>query len=207
MATRGTKLTLTRHEVVARALFGLVAVPLAPAGSPPDAGGRPGHYRLPYPNGGEDPTMGFQIGQPHCFAWAYGSRVPVADCIGFALYSLGVDRKQPGYKGTNGEWLNCKSIVDDANGKQVYFVRVTEAEALPGDLLIDENHVGVIVRRALNWFVDTDGDGVKDKGEDRKEDILVVDCSPRHGRESAVGLGHRWSSKCIVVRAKWLFPA
>jgi hypothetical protein len=202
--TRGTRLTLTRQEIVARALFGLVAVPPAPAGAPGDAGGRPGHYRLPYPNGGDDPTRGFGLNQPHCFAWAYGDRTPVADCIGFALYCLGIDRKQPGYKGLNGEWLNCAAIVADAQGACKFFTRIKEEDALPGDLLVDDKHVGVIVRRALHWFVDTDGDGVKDKGEERDEDILVIDCSPRHGRESAIGLGHRWSSKCIVARAVWL---
>ncbi len=203
--TRGTTVKLSRKEIVERALFGIIAVPRAPRGAPADAGNRPPHYRLPYPNGGDDPTRAYGIyGEPHCFAWAYGDRTPVADCIGFALYCLGVDRYQPGYTGTNGAWLNCKSIVDDANGPRKFFTRATEAEALPGDLLIDDAHVGVIVRPALRWWVDTDGDNVLDKGEDRREDILVVDCSPRHGREASVNFGGRWSSKCIVVRARWV---
>lgn len=202
--TRGGWISLTREAVVSRAMLAIVAVPAAPAGAPRGAGGRPTHYRLEHPNGGDDLTTQFTLTGPCGSAWAYGDRTPVKDCIGHALACLGVDRKQPGFAGVNGEWLNCKSIVADATGAQKFFYKVADELAKPGDVLVDDAHIGVIVRAKLAWWLDRDGDGKVDPGEEIKLDLLVSDCSPRHGRETAVGLGGRWSSSCIVARFKHL---
>lgn len=159
----------------------ILAIPKPPAGAPPDAGNRPIAYRLEggY-NGGDDPTA------PHCASWSYGDRTPTADCIGLALWSCGIDRKQPGYSGTRGEWLNCASLLDDADGAMRFCEPIAvRSRTEPGDLLITRDHVGVIVRPGVGEF-----------------DHLVVDCSPRHGRSTAVGVGGPWSDACRVIRIK-----
>jgi len=201
--TRGARLTITREQALVRALLGLAAVPTPPVGAPKDAGMRPVHYRLPYPNGGDNPHDNFGLYGNHSCGWANGERVPTMDCIGFVLGAIGIDRRQPGYNGANGEWLNCLSIVRDARGKQEFFFEVNEDLALPGDILVNEKHIGLIVRPKLSWTVDTDGDGVVDKGEERHEDLLVIDCSPRHGRETGIGIGRRWASDCLVARYRF----
>lgn len=198
--TRGGYVPQTREQVVANAMMAIVAVPTPPASAPPGAGHRPTHYRLEYPNGGDDIRTAFGLTAPCGCAWAYGERTPVKDCIGHALACLRLDRKQPGYAGVNGEWLNCKAIVADARGAQKFFTRVPDVQAKPGDVLVDDDHIGVIVRVQLAWWLDRDGDGKVDPGEEIKLDLLVSDCSPRHGRETAVGLGGRWSTSGIVAR-------
>lgn len=215
MAERGALLAVTRARIVERALSQLTAIPTAPPDAPADAGGRPIHYRLQYPNGGTDP---FSSG---CHAWANGLRVPAADCVGFALWAIGIDRKQPGYTGTAGVWLHCPSIIDDADGQQAFFAAVASDEALPGDLLITDRHVGVIiatptvrdhlrgvfVRPALSWARNGERVSIAEHRwvlAELKQPIVVVDCSTRHGAPEKVGLGvgigGAWSPSCRVVR-------
>ncbi|MBZ0233654.1 MAG: hypothetical protein K8M05_15110, partial [Deltaproteobacteria bacterium] len=160
--------------------------------------------RLEYPNGGADVLSAFTLRGNCGGMWAFGERTPVKDCIGHALGCLGIDRKQPGYKGVNGEWLNCAAIFADALGAHRFFERVEDEDAKPGYVLVDRKHIGIIVRPMLRWWVDKDGDGKREAGEDMAFDLLVSDCSPRHGRESAVGLGGRWSRECIVARPVWI---
>lgn len=200
----GWRTDLTLDEIAIRALIAVAAVPTPPEGAPADAGGRPANYRLPYPNGGNDLLSAFTLTGPCGSAWAFGDRTPVKDCIGHALACSGIDRKQPGYRGLNGEWLNCASIVHDARTERRFFRQVPDNQAKPGMLLVDDEHIGVIVRAILKWVVDKDGDGKIEAGETMKLDFLVSDCSPRHGRETAVGLGGRWSSDCIVVAPVWI---
>jgi hypothetical protein len=178
---RGLILNLTREQVRDRVLSQVVALPAPPPGTPLDAGNRPIAYRLEGGwNGGFDPTA------DHCASWSYGARTPTADCIGLALWGSGIDRKQPGYKGSRGEWLNCASLLDDADGAQVYCRGLgTHESPLPGDWLLTRDHIGVIVRPPVPNF-----------------DELVVDCSPRHGRQHAVGIGGPWSDACRVIRPK-----
>lgn len=193
--TRGTRLHLTREQVVVRAFAQLTAIPASPPGAPDDAGHRPVGYRLEAENGGDDPTAA------GCWDWSYNDRAPTADCIGFALHCLGIDRMQPGYKGSRGEWLNCQSICDDAAGARRFFELVPWDQQLAADLLIDTGHVGVIVRRACSWTVG---------GRPVSCPPMVVDCSPRHGRAGAtighagIGVGGPWSSACRVVRLRGL---
>jgi hypothetical protein len=166
----------------------LLAVPRPPPDAPFDAGGRPIAYRLdPGFNGGADPTAA------HCASWSYGLRTPTSDCIGLALWACYIDRKQPGYHGTRGEWLNCASLCDDADGERRFCEPIEYKLGRAGDLLITRDHVGVIVRPCL-----VNGDA----GADPDFDHLVVDCSPRHRRDSAVGLGGPWSDACRVIRIK-----
>jgi len=183
---RGLTLKLTRDEVVQRALLHLVAMPKAPNGAPHPIG-----YRLDDQNGGKDP------GACHCAydSYSYGDRVCTADCIGLALHCSGIDRKQPGYKGLNGEWLNCKSLLADARGAQRFCRTLKSDEVpLPGDWLLTDTHIGVIVRG--EW---TD---ISDPNKPKKMPVMVVDCSPRHDktRAAAIGLGYAWSPKCEVIR-------
>ncbi len=177
---RGQNLRLDRYRAVARGFRELMSIPIPPKGAPPDAGNRPINYRLEEKNGGSDP------GADDCCDWSYGERTPTADCIGFVLYCSGIDRKQPGYKGTRGEWLNCASLMDDAKGAQTYCRTLRDGEReMPGDWLLTRDHIGLIVRRATD-----------------DSEILVLDCSPRHGRKHAIGLGGPWSDACTVIRPK-----
>lgn len=181
--TRGAVRPTTRTEAVQRALAMITAIPAAPAGAPADAGHRPIAYRLKDFNGGRDPYA------PHCADWSYGLRTPTADCIGFVLWASGVDRYQPGYKGSRDEWLNCASLLDDADGAKVWCSPVSHVEAAPGDWLVTPDHIGMIVR--------PDGTTID---ETEASEHLVVDCSPRHGRSRAVNTGYPWSAACRVLR-------
>lgn len=180
--TRGKILHFSPEEAVARALSQIVAIPLLPPGTwPSDAGNRPIGYRLdPGFNGGFDPEA------HHCASWSYGGRSPTADCIGFVLWASGIDRMQPGYKGSRGEWLNCASILDDASGKAVYgrFLLPNEAEK-PGDWLLDTGHISMVIRPST-----------------RTTKPLVVDCSPRHdtSRQACINTGQSWSAGTRIVR-------
>ena len=150
-----------------------------PAGAPEGTEPSPIGYRLePGHNGGSDPMA------PHCGSPSFGDRVYTADCVGFVLWCLGSDRLQPGFKGFNGEWLNCASILRDSQREQLYFEPVPDpTHVLPADALITATHIGLIVRVGAGDF-----------------DCLVADCSPRHGRKTAVGLGNPWDDACRVVR-------
>jgi hypothetical protein len=179
MSHRGKILKLSRTAAVGRVLTQIVAMPTPPAGAPIGAGFRPIAYRLEggY-NGGFDPTAS------HCASWSYGNRVPTSDCIGLVLWASGIDRMQPGYKGSRGEWLNCASLLDDADGAKK-FCRPLDEKEMPeaGDWVLTRDHIGMLVRPAT----------------DTTEE-LVVDCSPRHGRQNAVDTGGFWSDACRVIR-------
>ncbi len=188
---RGIILHFTRDEVVGRALSQITAIPVPPKTAPTDgsAGGKPIGYRLePGFNGDFDPTA------PHCASWSYGERTPTADCIGFVLWSAGIDRCQPGYKGASDEWLNCTSLFADAHGRQQWGTLINDKEAQSGDFLLTMDHIGLIIRP-----------------EHEHGDHLVVDCSPRHGRggryERTINTGYPWSELCVVVRPKWYAPS
>lgn len=182
--SRGKILHLTPEEAVTRALSQVRAIPPLPPGSyPADAGNRAIGYRLdPGYNGGFDPEA------PHCASWSYGGRSPTADCVGFVLWASGIDRMQPGYKGSRDEWLNCASILDDANGAQVYAVPVAPGTEKPGDWLLDTGHISMVIRPTT-----------------RTSKPLVVDCSPRHDstRQSCIDTGYPWSLGCKIVRPKF----
>jgi hypothetical protein len=184
---RGTTLHLTRQEVLARAYANMLVVPEPQAGSPSDAGSHPIGYRLTGGfNGGNDPTA------PYCYSWSYGGRRPTADCIGFVLHSSGIDRLQPHYNGVVGEWLHCGSLLADAYGTGLpkgtaphQFCRsLGEHEAvLPGDWMLTRDHIALVLRP-----------------ETADSGVLVMDCSPRHGRNTGIGIGYAWSEACEVVR-------
>jgi hypothetical protein len=183
-------LNLTREEVLERAFAHLS---LLHKGS--DGVRRPVAYRLDDSGllGGDDPRA------PHCADVSYGGRTLTADCAGFALYSIGLARKQPGYKGSKGEWLNTDSVLDDAHGQQKFFRTLKLGErALPGDLIVTRGayllgkrvkagHVEVLLRRAAPGYK-----------------MLSIGCSPRFGRDTAIGVGEQWSAACEVVRPKHL---
>lgn len=176
---RGKILHLTAIEARARALSQIIACPTPPPGSPRDAGNRPIGYRLEGGfNGGFDPEA------VHCASWSFGDRTPTADCIGLVLWASGIDRKQPGYRGSLGEDLNCESLDDDANGGKRFCRPLMNGETGDvGDWLLTRDHIGIIVRKKCVG-----------------SDWLVVDCSPRHGWDTGVNTGYPWSTKCRVIR-------
>jgi len=181
--TRGKIRPTTANEARLRALSQIYAVPTPPAGAPFDGGHRPIAYRKEDYNGGKDPYA------LHCADWSYGERTPTADCIGFMLWASGLDRLQPDYKGTRGEYLNCGSLLDDADGAQAWCKPVAAHEAQVGDWLMTPDHCGLIIRPACLL---PNGAMVADH--------LVVDCSPRHGWNTAINTGAPWSTSCRVVR-------
>jgi hypothetical protein len=152
---------------------------------------RPVAYRLDDSGllGGDDPT------RPHCADVSYGGRTLTSDCAGFALHCAGIARKQPGYKGSKGEWLNTDSVLDDAHGQQRFFRTLRPGEeALPGDLVVTRSkyllgvrikagHMEVLVRRAVPGFK-----------------AMTIGCSQRFGRDTAIGVGYVWSPACQVIR-------
>lgn len=194
-STRGLILRIPREQAVLRALSQIVAVPTPLKTAPSDAGGRPISYRLPEKNGGFDPTA------PHCASWSYGDRTPTADCIGFVLWASGMDRCQPHYDGTRDEWLNCASLLDDADkfdkDKTYNFCRPLATSGAnterpqPGDWLLTRDHIAMIVRVPLKWSM---------AGTTKSIPLVVVDCSPRHGYDNSIQMGTAWSPLCRVIR-------
>lgn len=193
---RGKNLQLQSGTVVGRALSQIYVRPPRPPEAPDDWVSCLIQYRLEggY-NGGKDPSA------PHCASWSFGDRVPTADCVGFALWSAGIDRLQPGYNGSRGEWLNCDSIIDDSHGAQKFFKPVGSLAGKPGDLLVmpsgdgAHGHIGVILAAGTH-----------------KNEVLVADCSPAHhpyngvqdsDRFGAVGTRGIWSDTCVIVRPAW----
>lgn len=189
--TRGKILWLKREEAVARALSQITCIPAPLKGAPAGAGGRPIAYRLASGfNGGSDPTA------PHCASWSFGGNTPTADCIGFALWASGIDRMQPGYEGSRDEWLNCASLLDDADTERKFCRPLTnmvlnKERPQAGDWLLTEGHIGFIVRPETSWSVE---------GVTHKLPTLVVDCSPRHGFVESIQFGTAWSKDCRTIR-------
>lgn len=165
---RGKILKLTRRQVRERAMSQIWVCPYD----------RPIGYQLKDYNGGQDPDAFY------CGVWNPIRKRLTADCIGLALWASGIDRKQPGYAGSLGEWLNCSSLLADAHGAMKFCrPRMSGEAAKVGDWLLTRTHIGVIVRPAFA------------KGQKH----LVVDCSPRHGRDTGVNTGYAWSTSCEVV--------
>ncbi len=186
-------LNLTRDQVVARALAHLTLVARKHKLSPPDFEPAPLAYRLDDSGclGGDDPAA------ENCGDWSYGYRRLTADCIGFALYCAGIARRQPGYNGSRGEWLNTDSVLDDAAGPMKFFrfLSVSAGEKpLPGDLCVSASTKGILTSRPGHIGV------VIRPAPSPAYNHLVIDCSPFHGRDTAVGLREPWSDKCKIVR-------
>lgn len=179
-------LKITSDDAVARALSHLA---LLYRGS--DGIERPLAYRLDDSGllGGFDPTA------KTCASLSYGGRTLTADCIGFALYSAGISRKQKGYKGSRGEDLNTDAVLDDAHGQQAFFRLLKAGEdARRGDLVVTRStyvlkvrvkagHIEMLLRPPTLDF----------KG-------MTIGCSPRFGRDTAIGVGYVWSPACEIVR-------
>jgi hypothetical protein len=179
-----TVLKLTSAGAVARALHHLT---LLYTGS--DGVQRPLAYRLDDSGllGGDNPNA------EHCADISYGGRTLTADCTGFALYCAGIARVQKGYKGRNGEHLNTDAVLDDAHGQQKFF-RLSAHDARRGDLVvargkyllgkrIKAGHIEMLLRPPAPGF----------KG-------MTIGCSPRFGRDTAIGVGFVWSDACEIVR-------
>lgn len=185
-------LPLTRDQVVARALAHLTLVASPHPSSPPDFMPAPVAYRLDDSGrlGGDDPSA------PHCADWSYGYRTLTADCVAFALYCAGLSRYQPGYKGTRGAWLNTDSISDDAEGQMRFFRPLFSGErVLPGDLFVTRSKYVLGVRSHIGHI----GVVVRPRPSDAFEH-LIIDCSPFHGKTTAIGLRKPWSNGGLFVR-------
>lgn len=185
-------LPLTRDQVVSRALAHLTLVSEPHKFSPPEFVPAPVAYRLDDSGqlGGDDPSA------PHCADWSYGYRTLTSDCIGFALYCAGIARQQKDYKGFNGSWLNTDSIAADAEGQMHFFRPLMAGEkAKPADLLLTRSRFVAGLRNRIGHI----GVIIRPRPSDKFEH-LVVDCSPRHGRDTAINTGGPWSNQCFVVR-------
>lgn len=178
-------LRITRQYAVQRALYHLE---ILHKGS--DGIARPIAYRLDDSGllGGKYPNA------PHCADVSYGGRTLTSDCTGFALYAAGIARNQPGYKGSRGESLNTDAVLDDAHGQRAFFCPVKPGEALRGDLVVmrgkyllkvrvKAGHIEMLLRPPTLDF----------KG-------MTIGCSPRFGRDTAIGVGYIWSDACEIVR-------
>jgi hypothetical protein len=186
-----TVLNLTRSQVAARAVGQMLFLPPAHRLSPPDYAPLPIAYRLDDSGllGGDDPEA------TDCADWSYGYRRKTADCVGFALWAAGIARKQKGFKGLNGEWLNTDSVLADAEGDMRFFRPLMAGErARVADLVVSRSrrvlgrrvpgHIGVLLRpRPAEGY-----------------EHMVIDCSPRHGRDTAIGVGTPWSKDCHIIR-------
>lgn len=183
---------LTRAQVVDRALSQLANFTPPVKYAPSDAMPVPIAYRLDDSGrlGGDDPSA------PLCADWSYGYRVPTADCIGLALWASGLARKQKGYQGSLGEWLNTDSLVHDSeHGMKFCRPLYSGEKAREGDWLITPSGYTLGVRTSIGHI----GVIIRPRASDAYEH-LVVDCSPRHGRTTAVNTGGPWSTKCRVLR-------
>lgn len=176
---------LSYDDAIARAVSHLV---LTYVGS--DGVERPLAYRLDDSGllGGQNPKA------RHCADLSYGGRTLTSDCIGFALYCAGIARKQPGYKGSRGEHLNTDAVLDDAHGQAKFFELVPKDEAHRGDLVVTRSkyvlgvrvkpgHIEMLLRPAMPGFK-----------------ALSIGCSPRFGRDTAIGVGFVWTDNYEVVR-------
>ena len=127
-------------------------------------------YRLPYPNGGSDPTTT----KPYSVVNISGTNINVCDCIGFAMWCCGISRRFQGLPmvppfpdtpSVAGSYINCSSLVEEAlgfdrrRGQTRYpggrFFKIVEVP-VPGDLIVypgktvspnnpPHGHIGVIV--------------------------------------------------------------
>lgn len=179
-------LNISSHAAVARAVSHLT---ILHKGS--DGVERPIAYRLDDSGllGGDDPYA------KYCADESYGGRTLTSDCIGFALYCAGIAREQHGYKGSRGEWLNTDSVLDDAHGQAKFFRLLKPGgKARAGDLVVTRSkyllgarikagHIEMLLRPPAGTF----------KG-------VTIGCSPRFGRDTAIGVGYIWSTACEIVR-------
>lgn len=192
---RGAWFPCSAEERIARAFELMTCIPTPPSGSPSDAGDRPIGYRLAggY-NGGDDPFAVFDVDfggddttDRYPVGWSFGDRVPTMDCVGLVLGACQIDRKQPGYRGSVGEWLHCGSLIADAHGAQRFVELLDDSAGMPGDFMITAEHIGMILRRKTVHV-----------------DYLVIDCSPRHDAErvSSIGVGGPWSRSYTIARLR-----
>lgn len=134
----------------------------------------------------------------------YGS-----DCIGFALWCLGIDRYQP----VDGEdidypfyegWINTDSMLMDANGPRRYFEPV--AYPFPGCVIVYPSTYKNGKRDRLGHI----GVVVSVKGS-RAKDIKVIDCNASLTRKlSGFAISETTAASfvskpgALFVRAKWI---
>ena len=141
--------------------------------------------------GGRDPHA------PTPFTWHNGERG--ADCIGFAMWCLGLDRFQPKEFRYYAGWMNTDSILDDAHTGCAGGHWEVVNRPVPGDLVIYHSlrragrmtrmgHVGVITAVPAEWQprnICSEADWF-----DQMKRVTVVDCAgalARRLRKRAIG--------------------
>jgi hypothetical protein len=132
--------------------------------------------------------------------------VPASDCVGFALWCLGVDRYQPETFPLWGGWMNTDSMIADARGGRTWWEEIPRWKAQVGDLVVygakylglSKGHVGVVVgvtpyagQQAKVWT-------------DR---LTVAHCSSGHqkllGYSISMEAGSRiWTKRATVLRLR-----
>ena len=171
------------------------------------------HYRLQYPNGGQDP----EAKSP--FA-SFGIYKRVADCIALALWSEGISRSFdgtdtippfPATPHVNGPSINCQSLVDEMTGFKRrkgqpdypggrFFKKVTMPR--PGDMVVfsgnPHGHIAVITEVPVEapLILSVDNWITRDNGN-KKAALRIVHCSPSNEKRF---LGH-----AVAETDAWVF--
>jgi hypothetical protein len=179
-------------------------------------------YRLPYPNGGADPSAA----KPYARILIDGATFNVADCIGFAVWCAGISRRflglgnMPPFPDTpsvSGGYINCQSMVEEARGfkrrtgQPDYvggrFFKIVD-KPVPGDFIVfsgnPHGHIGIISAAPLdppNLKMDQDGvdNWIKADSGSKRADLQIIHCSPfnykRTGKAVAESHALPWKGK------------
>jgi hypothetical protein len=162
-----------------------------------------------------------QIGGPVKYKLGAGGRDPfdddpastepgepmLSDCIGFVCWALGMDRRQaPEDFPTRGGWCNTDSMLDDAEGRKVFFVEpgLGSLAPRPGDLVVYRSeyvkkvrkhagHVGIITKVPKGW-------------DYLMGNLSVIHCSSGNDRRLGYAIaettGKIWEKRGKIVRYK-----
>lgn len=192
MAERGLIRPTRRDEAVARAYLMPLFMCHRHKESPPDFYSRPHAYRLEDNNGGKNPYA------EDPGDWSYGYRVKTSDCIGFITWAAGFDRFQKYHFPEYGGWINTDSILEHAAAghEKPWFKVIDAKDAKAGDFLVVGSTRSAILRRRIPGHIK-----MIVRPATPVSKILVVDCSPSNGRESAIMVKEQASlGKYKVVR-------
>lgn len=180
---RGKIVQLTRAEVCARACEGSYRPLINKDGEEVYINYRNGSYerdKTKYPNG---PTGRYGGKDPEGDGvdWRFGDRTPVRDCVAHGMHAAGHDRKT-----ADDVDINQRTLLADAKKSSPRFVKpVPWAEAKPGDLAANDDHMGVVLR-----FTTTG-------------DIIMSDCSPKNGVTHGVGFRTITRANYKILRPLW----
>lgn len=116
-----------------------------------------------------------------------------SDCVGWALWALGIDRYQPKLFTYYDGWMNTDSIIADAKtkvgGGLWQLLSKPEAGCLvvfpslyKDGRMIRMGHVGLVVEVPAEWPVDYDSWSLKERAG-LLQHVKVIDCNASFGRK------------------------